>query len=185
MLDRTGFQSFSRFRSIRRATDWTDERIARLKQLYADGESYSVIADDLGVTRNAVSGKVDRLGLDPRPDRRRRFSQIGRTKPRKVSFRVRALKARANDPGIETATVSDAPAKFLGLTILEIEDGKCRYPHGDGPFLFCAQPVQEGSAYCAGCHPLCYQKPTPPGDRHLQLRKMGREYQAALRSAPP
>src|SRR4051812_20746161 len=43
---------------------WTDERIELLKKLWADGLSASQIAAELGqVTRNAVIGKVHRLGL--------------------------------------------------------------------------------------------------------------------------
>lgn len=47
------------------ASDWTPERIARLKELYATGIPASAIARALGenVTRNAVIGKVNRLGL--------------------------------------------------------------------------------------------------------------------------
>ncbi len=46
---------------------WTDERVARLSKLWADGLSASQIAADLGgVTRNAVIGKVHRLGLSGR-----------------------------------------------------------------------------------------------------------------------
>lgn len=44
--------------------DWTDERMARLKQLWDSGHSASQIAMDLrGVSRNAVIGKLRRLGM--------------------------------------------------------------------------------------------------------------------------
>lgn len=46
---------------------WTEERITELKQLWAEGQSASKIAEKLGgVTRNAVIGKVHRLGLSNR-----------------------------------------------------------------------------------------------------------------------
>ena len=46
---------------------WTDERVERLKKLWQDGLSASQIAAELGgVTRNAVIGKVHRLGLSNR-----------------------------------------------------------------------------------------------------------------------
>src|SRR6188508_2837178 len=46
---------------------WTDERVELLKKLWADGLSASQIATELGnVTRNAVIGKVHRLGLSGR-----------------------------------------------------------------------------------------------------------------------
>ena len=46
---------------------WTDERVETLKKLWLDGLSASQIAKQLGgVTRNAVIGKVHRLGLSGR-----------------------------------------------------------------------------------------------------------------------
>jgi GcrA cell cycle regulator len=47
---------------------WTEERIERLKTMWADGATASQIADELGgVSRNAVIGKAHRLGLEQRP----------------------------------------------------------------------------------------------------------------------
>ena len=47
---------------------WTDERIAKLKDMWEGGATASQIADDLGgVSRNAVIGKAHRLGLKSRP----------------------------------------------------------------------------------------------------------------------
>ena len=46
---------------------WTDERVELLKKMWAEGKSASQIAKELGsVTRNAVIGKVHRLGLSSR-----------------------------------------------------------------------------------------------------------------------
>ena len=46
---------------------WTDERVEVLKKMWGEGQSASVIAKELGgVTRNAVIGKVHRLGLSNR-----------------------------------------------------------------------------------------------------------------------
>ena len=46
---------------------WTDERVETLKRMWNDGQSASQIAKELGgVTRNAVIGKVHRLGLSNR-----------------------------------------------------------------------------------------------------------------------
>src|SRR5258708_34174835 len=49
------------------AMGWTDERVETLKKLWLDGLSASQIAKQLGGgTRNAVIGKVHRLGLSGR-----------------------------------------------------------------------------------------------------------------------
>ena len=46
---------------------WTDERVETLKKMWSDGQSASQLAKELGgVTRNAVIGKVHRLGLSNR-----------------------------------------------------------------------------------------------------------------------
>jgi hypothetical protein len=42
---------------------WTDERIARLKRLYADGMTYTAIAETLGLSTSAIGAKIRRLGL--------------------------------------------------------------------------------------------------------------------------
>ena len=48
---------------------WTDERVETLKRMWTEGQSASQIAKELGgVTRNAVIGKVHRLGLSNRED---------------------------------------------------------------------------------------------------------------------
>ncbi|MGK7651807.1 GcrA family cell cycle regulator [Roseovarius sp. B08] len=46
---------------------WSDERVELLKKMWSEGQSASQIAKELGgVTRNAVIGKVHRLGLSNR-----------------------------------------------------------------------------------------------------------------------
>ena len=61
-----------------RAWTWNDERVEQLKKLWAEGKSASQIAAEIGgVSRNAVIGKVHRLGLSGRP------KAGGSSKPRK------------------------------------------------------------------------------------------------------
>ena len=61
---------------------WTDERVARLAKLWAEGLSASQIAADLGgVTRNAVIGKVHRLGLSGRAKPAGKSNAASRRKP--------------------------------------------------------------------------------------------------------
>src|SRR5438105_5625098 len=71
---------------------WSDDRVETLKKLWADGLSASQIANELGnVTRNAVIGKVHRLGLSgrakspssaaPRPRKPRAHSHMLRVRP--------------------------------------------------------------------------------------------------------
>ncbi len=52
--------------------DWTDEAIARLRSLWAEGHSTAEIGRRLGISKNAVVGKAHRLLLDARPSPIRR-----------------------------------------------------------------------------------------------------------------
>ena len=77
---------------------WTDERVERLKELWAEGMSASQIAKTLGgVTRNAVIGKVHRLGLSNRG-----------TGPGEATKPAEASKVKTDAPkAAEAETVSD------------------------------------------------------------------------------
>ncbi len=62
---------------------WTEERVELLKKLWTDGLSASQIAGQMGgVTRNAVIGKVHRLGLSGRAKTNAAPAQ---PRPRKVA----------------------------------------------------------------------------------------------------
>jgi GcrA cell cycle regulator len=55
------------YRQAENRMSWTDERVETLKRMWGEGQSASQIAKELGgVTRNAVIGKVHRLGLSNR-----------------------------------------------------------------------------------------------------------------------
>ena len=71
---------------------WSDERVAVLKKMWLDGNSASEIAKKLGdITRNAVIGKVHRLGLSNR-DTSVSGARAGINKPAKSTKRGRPAK---------------------------------------------------------------------------------------------
>ena len=75
---------------------WTDERVELLKKLWADGLSASQIAGELGgITRNAVIGKVHRLGLSGRAKSPSSSAPRAR-KPRTHMMRVSRGMSRGN-----------------------------------------------------------------------------------------
>jgi len=75
---------------------WTDERVELLKKLWADGLSASQIAGELGgITRNAVIGKVHRLGLSGRAKSPSSSAPRVR-KPRSHMLRVSRSMSRGN-----------------------------------------------------------------------------------------
>lgn len=149
-------------------TTWTDDRVAQLKELWAGGFSCSAIAKEIGdVTRCAVIGKIHRLGL-PMPETK--ISRVGLPGKRKKEPSIRRTRRFVFGPrGPRFVLMPDLSyrdvkpeAGFRGLTLLQLKEGQCRYPsggEGDEPFLFCGQPVQEGSSYCPACHARCWVKP--------------------------
>ena len=134
--------------------NWTDERVELLKKLWADGLSASQIATKLGeVTRNAVIGKVHRLGLPGRPatprirTARPRSAAISFSRPRaKIAhFPCQDHDARAFDriarriPDLEPAP--DGQVKLTDLT-----ESMCHWPIGD--------PMEEGFCFCGRGKPF-------------------------------
>ena len=86
---------------------WTEERIERLKKMWADGATASQIADELGgVSRNAVIGKAHRLGLEQRPSpvKAGEEKEAKKTAPAAAAPRPAAPKAETPKPApAETA----------------------------------------------------------------------------------
>jgi GcrA cell cycle regulator len=74
---------------------WTDERVELLKKLWSEGLSASQIAGELGgVTRNAVIGKVHRLGLSGRA----KAPQPQAARPKKPATRPATSTTRSSGP---------------------------------------------------------------------------------------
>ena len=69
---------------------WTDERVEMLKKMWGEGQSASQIAKELGgVTRNAVIGKVHRLGLSNRATGATAAKPEPKAKPAKVEAKAK------------------------------------------------------------------------------------------------
>ena len=80
---------------------WTDERVETLKRMWAEGQSASQIAKELGgVTRNAVIGKVHRLGLSNRVEGEDQPAAPAAPEPQSVAEPVAAA-APAEAPRVE------------------------------------------------------------------------------------
>ena len=140
---------------------WTEERVEQLKSLWADGLSASQIARVLGgVTRNAVIGKVHRLGLAGRagPARAER--------PRSVSHKSIARIAVPEPEIIEEEPLVLDDGHFA--TVLTINDRMCHWPIGDpaeNSFHFCGRKPKTGSPYCEAHARKAYQPQTQRRDR--------------------
>jgi GcrA cell cycle regulator len=142
---------------------WTDERVALLKSLWADGLSASQIAIKLGCdSRSAIIGKVHRLGLSgraqfraaaprfsgPKPERTAAFKPAKPPKPAKPAPAPRYMppaRAAADDvAGFQSDGITDIPAEDIPAeqrcTLLELTEKRCHWPIGDpcsADFFFC------------------------------------------------
>jgi GcrA cell cycle regulator len=87
---------------------WTDERVETLRRMWLEGQSASQIAKELGgVTRNAVIGKVHRLGLSNRGGDGVPAAPGGTPSP--IAAAGHELEMIAADPGPEVV-LADPPA---------------------------------------------------------------------------
>ena len=85
---------------------WTDERIERLRAMWADGSTASQIAEDLGgVTRNAVIGKAHRLGLESRPSP----VKSGEEKEKRIAAAPAPVRAVVEKPAPKPVEVAPPP----------------------------------------------------------------------------
>src|SRR6476660_3908002 len=117
---------------------WTTERVAMLRSFFNAGLSCAQIAQEIGVSRNAVIGKMNRLGLS----RGRRTAAAGT--PRAASPRR---------PHVLTQRL--ALNSLFNLTAR-----KCRWPIGSvgtPDFTFCGNGTADGVSYCTGHARMAYR----------------------------
>ena len=119
--------------------EWPVERTAAVEALWQAGElSASAIGARLGITKNAVMGKVHRLGLA-----RRRATPSGPPKKERAEFVFEQL---GDDAG-------------------RLQPTKCRWIDGDvrkGTAVVCGAPVEPGTSYCATHYKLAVTRRVAP-----------------------
>ena len=165
---------------------WTDERVELLRQMWLDGKSASQISTAIGagLTRNAVIGKVHRLGLSgrakspssavPRP-RKARPSQhmvrISRPMSRGNTALAHAFEVELDPDPIAYDNVVPMSQR---LSLLELNEATCHWPIGDpssSEFFFCGGKALTSLPYCAHHSRIAYQ---PAADRRRQPPKTTR-----------
>jgi GcrA cell cycle regulator len=162
---------------------WTEERVSTLRKLWVDGLSASQIAKQLGgVTRNAVIGKVHRLGLagratPSRPAKRmvrprtQRLQTGGPSRPRTIPSLAPYAEA---PPPLEPMAQPDGSV----ASVLTVTDRMCKWPIGDPAdqtFAFCGREASEGP-YCAEHARVGFQPQKPRARKAVgepdELRRM-------------
>jgi GcrA cell cycle regulator len=155
---------------------WNDERVEQLKKMWSEGLSASQIASKMGgVTRNAVIGKVHRLGLSGRaaPAKPQRGCNFGRSDEEMDGFEHEpAPKAIIAEPEFIAPLVLDTGDR---TTVATLKNNMCRWPIGDparDDFHFCGQGTPAGKSYCAYHAHLAFQPAQPRKDRRLEAARI-------------
>jgi GcrA cell cycle regulator len=176
------------------AMNWTDDRVELLKRLWSEGLSASQTAVELGggISRNAVIGKVHRLGLSARAKSQSSSVPLQR-KPRAHAHAIRivrggvhgntalaplqaydtqayATQAVANDVEPEPQLIENVIPIGQRCSILDLNNHKCRWPIGDPSlpdFFFCGGKTVGGMPYCGYHSRIAYQ---PAADRRRDKR---------------
>ena len=173
---------------------WTDERVELLRQLWLDGRSASQIAAELanGITRNAVIGKVHRLGLSGRakaptqssPRQRPARPMAPRSTASRTSIPVmRGGAALAYATDMQPIAFPKPVAEDVVIpmservTIMELREDMCRWPLGDpsaAEFRYCGGKSPIGTPYCNAHSRMAYQ---PLNDRRRERDRERRALQ--------
>lgn len=145
---------------------WSPERVEQLKRCFHAGLSCGQIAREIGVTRNAVIGKMNRMGLSrPRdplaaPTRRHAKPTRPRSQRRWSPFTVADQRKLLRD-AFPQARVEEIPIHGgRGCTLLELAQDRCRWPINDpgaANFCYCGNEAFTGRPYCAGHARLAYR----------------------------
>ena len=139
---------------------WTPERVDQLKIYFEAGLSCRDIAVNIGVSRNAVIGKLSRLNLTrTTPDERR-----ARRKKSTAKQQLRLLQE------VYEQEPDDAPiVSTNNCSLFELSEQRCRWPistPGADDFCFCGNTPLGGMPYCSGHYRLAYQA----GSRQRAMR---------------
>jgi GcrA cell cycle regulator len=152
--------------------NWTDARVCKLREMHAAKAYYGNIALELGVTRNAICGKIKRLGLSvPMGERtwgEKRVQAPGwvrlKPKPKVRPERVAHFeKYPVADISLDLTVRTDLSCDVVGLTL-----DNCHWPVGDpvsDDFFFCGQVAIKGKSYCGAHCRVAYEPRKGPAQR--------------------
>jgi GcrA cell cycle regulator len=172
---------------------WNVQRIERLELLWNEAWTCREIAADLGTSRCAVIGKVDRLGLPARSPKPRMSAE--EAKRRRLERQRKYDATRTNRPYVRSIMTAEPIVRepvyeYLGIPFSQLRDwrnkdvNECRYIAGavtgaDVPA--CGNGTLPGASYCPHCtqamKPAKYTMEERIVSHHMGMRR----YQRALR----
>ena len=128
---------------------WTDEKVAKLKELWGKGNTASQIAEIIGgISRNAVIGKAHRLNLSAKIKTRTATSNLNfdNSLNLKNNKLKRGRKSRFSSLIIEKDFEPENPKQLE-----ELDDNSCKWPIGhpdEKSFYFCGRTSLKDFSYC-------------------------------------
>lgn len=163
----------------RRGSVWTEEREKILVEMWREGKSASEIADRLaaGLSRNAVIGKLHRLGESKRhgevAKKSRRPNVIKMSRPRvaRVIAAAPTLNQRAEIHKLfQAAPLPEDEVTGPRVSFDDLEPFHCRYVYGDPrhdkDWGYCSHTKVAGLSYCERHVRRCYQPPQAARSSH-------------------
>ena len=143
---------------------WTTDRVELLKSHFEAGLTCREIAASIGVSRNAVIGKLARLEMtrgparaEPRP--RKAASERSRKSIPRLQYQILQAVYENAQP-LQEEPIASAHR----CSLFELSNERCRWPistPGAEDFRFCGNTPVDGLPYCAGHTRLAYR----PGAR--------------------
>jgi hypothetical protein len=127
----------------RKRTDWTPERLTILADFFEAGWSHELMGQALGVSKGAISGKLDRLAeIDPK--KWTRSATIITLKPDRSASAARAEERRA-----QAAMAKAIEESVVGVGLLQLGALMCRWPMAyTTEQTFCGADQTARSSYC-------------------------------------
>ena len=131
-------------------SEWPENRIKQVVELWNAGKSFRQIAKEVGITRSMVSGFKARHGRTY--GMQERVKPVPKPKPiKKVSVTPRAVIAPLKPIS------QPHPMRDARCSIFELTSRTCRWPIGEpNDMLFCGQYQKTGSSYCGHHHTIAH-----------------------------
>ena len=128
---------------------WTEEKVAKLKELWGKGNTASQIAEIIGgISRNAVIGKAHRLNLSAKIKTRTAISNENfENSINKKNIKIRkGRKSKFRSLIIEKDFEPENPKQLE-----ELDENSCKWPIGhpnEKSFYFCGRSSLKDFSYC-------------------------------------
>ena len=128
-------------------TVWTEERVTALGDLFEAGWSHELMAQAFGVSKGAISGKLDRL-VEADPEKWTRSATIISLTPDRTAAAAKTEERRA-----QAAMAKALEESVVGVALLDLEPHMCRWPLAlTAEQTFCGGERAPPSSYCAEHH---------------------------------